>query len=322
MFNSSMFKSLRFPASTATRSTLRCLCILAFLTPGISLAADAPVEAKKPDKLYELRLYTANAGKLPELHARFRDHTLKLFEKHGMENIIYWTVSEGAAGDDTNNMLVYIIAHKDKAAADASWAAFRADPDWQAAQAKSEVNGKLLAKDPVSVFMIPTEFSPPQEPVTAKPDPSTPGAAPAPARLFELRKYNTGAAGLPATVDRFRAGEAALFPKNGMATLNFWTAADNSSFIYLLAHKDRETSRTAWTAFFNDFRQFQTEYNARGGAAGGRATPTPTALTAPAAPGAPAAPAARGAGRGGRGAGGGGGSEIRFLVPTDYSPRK
>ncbi len=84
-------------------------------------------------KLYELRFYTTNPGKLPDLHARFRDHTMGLFEKHGMENIIYWTVSKGTEedGDDKDNMLVYIIAHKDDAARSASWKAFMEDPEWQ-----------------------------------------------------------------------------------------------------------------------------------------------------------------------------------------------
>src|ERR1051325_10964500 len=100
----------------------------------IAMAAPARAAEDKPaGKLYELRLYTTNEGKLPDLDARFRDHTMKLFEKHGIENIAYWHVSEGAAGDDAKNLLVYIIAHKDKAAADKSWADFRADPDWQAA---------------------------------------------------------------------------------------------------------------------------------------------------------------------------------------------
>jgi NIPSNAP len=280
---------------------------------GARFANAQDAQAKKPDKLYELRLYTANEGKLPDLHARFRDHTMRLFEKHGIENIIYWTVSEGAAGDDAKNLLVYIIAHKDQAAATASWAAFQADPEWKTAAAKSEENGKLLAKAPGSVFMKPVDFSPADEPVNGKSN--------APARLFELRKYNDGEARVPATVDRFKSWEAALFAKHGMPPLGMWTAADNSAFIYLLAHKDRETSRTAWEGFFTDFR-------ARGGAG---AAPRGAGATQPAAArgdgttqpavaraGGTTQPAAR---RGGR-AGGGGGAEIRFLIPTDYSPRK
>lgn len=257
------------------------------LAPALAQAQD-----KAPPKVYELRICTCNEGKLPDLNARFRDHSMRLLAKHGMENIFYSTVSEGAAGDDAKNTLVYILAHKSRETADASWAAFRADPEWQEVQRKSEENGKFLAKPAVSIFMTPTDFSPPDPPVNGKSD--------APARLFELRKYNTGEAGLPGTVDRFKAGQAALFPKNNMTPIGFWTADDKSAFIYLLAHKDRETARKSWEGYFADFRQFMADYNARRG--GGPTT-------------------ARGGAAGGA-RGGGGGNEIRFLVPTDYSPRK
>src|SRR5262245_23269222 len=85
-------------------------------------------------KVYELRLYTAADGKLPALHERFRDHTVKLLARHGMESLYYWTISEGATvdGEDARNMLIYILVHKSREAADASWAAFRADPEWVA----------------------------------------------------------------------------------------------------------------------------------------------------------------------------------------------
>ena len=285
-----------------------CLVLICTLS---SRATAQGASEEKPKKLYELRLYTAAEGKLPELHARFRDHTMKLFEKHGMENVIYWTVSEGTRQDDAKNMLVYVLAHKDKAAAEKSWAAFRADPEWQAALKKSEENGKLTASAPVSIYMHPTDFSPPEEPANGKSD--------APARLFELRKYNDGPARVPSTVDRFKGWEAELFRKHGMQTVAFWTAEDNSAFIYLLAHKDRETSRKSWQGFFVDFRPAMAEYNAKRAAQQQQ-------------PAQPAAEPAQGAaqpnqqgGQGGarRGAGGGGGgAENRFLIPTDYSPRK
>jgi hypothetical protein len=134
-----------------------------------------------------------------------------------------------------------------------------------------------------------TDFSAPDEAPNKDSD--------APARLFELRQYNDGPDRVPSTVDRFGSGEKELFTKHGMETVKFWTATDNSAFIYLLAHKDRETSRQSWQAFFPDFRTFMQEYRSRNEDQN---------------------PGQR------RGQGGqrGGGNEVRFLVPTDYSPRK
>ena len=103
-------------------------------------------------QLYELRTYTAKDGRLDDLHSRFRDHTCKLFEKHGMKNIGYWMTE----GDDPK--LLYIISHKSKEAAKASWAAFRKDPKWQAAYKASTANGKLVKKVE-SQYLTATDFS-------------------------------------------------------------------------------------------------------------------------------------------------------------------
>jgi hypothetical protein len=109
--------------------------------------------------LFELRTYTASPDKLGELQARFRNHTLQLFEKHGMANIGYWIPADKDKGAD--NTLIYIVAHRNKAAADGSWAAFRSDPDWVKAKSASEVNGSLTAPNGVkSVYLQPTDYSP------------------------------------------------------------------------------------------------------------------------------------------------------------------
>jgi len=111
-------------------------------------------------RLFELRTYTATPGKLEDLNARFRDHTCKLFEKHGMVNFGYWTPMDKDKGAE--NTLIYIVAHKSKQAADASWNAFRADPIWVAAKKASEdkAGGSLTVPDGVkSVFMTPTDYS-------------------------------------------------------------------------------------------------------------------------------------------------------------------
>ncbi len=106
--------------------------------------------------VYELRVYHAAPGKLPDLLARFRDHTTKLFEKHGIKNIAYWTPTDEPAKSDT---LIYILQHPSREAAAANWKAFQDDPDWKAVRDKSEANGKLVEKVD-STYMALTDFSP------------------------------------------------------------------------------------------------------------------------------------------------------------------
>jgi NIPSNAP len=108
------------------------------------------------NRVYELRTYTCNEGKLEALKARFRDHTIEIFKRHGMESVGYWTPQDGPTSKTT---LIYILAHPSREAAAKNWADFRNDPEWQKVSAASEVNGKILAKPPESVFMDPTDFS-------------------------------------------------------------------------------------------------------------------------------------------------------------------
>lgn len=107
-------------------------------------------------RVFELRTYTAAPGKLEALNTRFRDHTNKLFVKHGMTMIGYWTPADGEKKDNT---LVYILAYPSREAAKKAWAAFREDPDWIKAKADSEVNGSLTVHVD-SVFLNPTDYSP------------------------------------------------------------------------------------------------------------------------------------------------------------------
>ena len=106
-------------------------------------------------KVYELRIYQAAPGKLDSLVARLREHTDKLFAKHGMTSLAYWTALDEPAKSST---FFYILEHPSREAAAANWKAFQDDPEWQAAKAKSEENGKLVDKVD-STYLTLTDFS-------------------------------------------------------------------------------------------------------------------------------------------------------------------
>lgn len=107
-------------------------------------------------RVFEMRIYHTNPGKLQDLHARFRDHTNHLFVKHGITLIGYWTPAEGPEAENT---LIYIIAHESREAAKKSWAAFRVDPEWKKVYSESRADGALVNKVE-SKFLTPTDFSP------------------------------------------------------------------------------------------------------------------------------------------------------------------
>lgn len=115
---------------------------------------------EKMSRVYELRTYTVLPGRLPALHKRFAEHTMKLFERHGIQNEMYWVPTDDARKDNT---LIYIISHESQETADRSWKAFGADPEWIKARDASEADGKILAKPPERVFMKLTDYSPPRQ---------------------------------------------------------------------------------------------------------------------------------------------------------------
>jgi hypothetical protein len=118
----------------------------------------APVaHAQGSTRVFEMRTYTAGPGKFEALKSRFRDHTLRIFEKHGMTNIGYWIPADPPKSETT---LVYIIAHPSREAAKKSWDAFRADPEWQKVAKESQKDGPLMPSPPESVFLNPADFSP------------------------------------------------------------------------------------------------------------------------------------------------------------------
>lgn len=134
-------------------ATIFCFAIFALSGSG---AAEEPKPGAQPNRFFELRTYHAAEGKLEALHARFRDHTNGLFQKHGMTIIAFWTPADEPA---SKNTLIYVLAYPDREAREKAWKAFQSDPDWVQAKAASEKDGTLVVKVD-SVFMNPTDYSP------------------------------------------------------------------------------------------------------------------------------------------------------------------
>jgi hypothetical protein len=116
----------------------------------------ASADTQSKGRVFEIRTYTAEEGRLDALHARFRNHTVKLFEKHGMTNIGYWTPEDAPL---SRNTLIYVLAHPSREAAKKNWDEFRNDADWKKARDESEASGKIVSKVE-SVFMDATDYSP------------------------------------------------------------------------------------------------------------------------------------------------------------------
>ena len=133
---------------------LAALLLLAGFAAGA--VTQSTLAAQPAARVFELRTYTAPEGKLGDLHARFRSHTLRIFEKHGMTSVIYLAPMDAPASE---NQLVYLLAHKSREAAKESWAAFTNDPEWKKVASESQVNGRIVAKVD-SVFLTATDYSP------------------------------------------------------------------------------------------------------------------------------------------------------------------
>lgn len=190
--------------------------------------------------VYELRTYTTNEGKLDPLNARFRDHTVKLFQRHGIESVGYWVPTDEEKSKDT---LIYIIKHESRDAAKASWKAFGADPDWKKAAAESGV-GKLATK-PESVYMEATDYSPEwQNDGNDEND------------VFELRIYKAAPGKLALLDARFRDHTIRLFKRHGIKSVGYWHPTEEpdaaDTLIYLVEHDSPEAARESWAAFSAD----------------------------------------------------------------------
>ena len=133
-----------------------CTVFAAGFAAGQWLDVGGEAQAQGRGKVFELRTYTSPEGRLNDLVARFRNDTLRIFEKHGMENVGYWLPTDAPA---SSNTLIYILAHDSRDAATKSWAAFRDDPEWKAVTERTQANGPIVSKVE-SVFLEATDFSP------------------------------------------------------------------------------------------------------------------------------------------------------------------
>lgn len=194
----------------------------------------------EPSRVYELRIYHTFPGKFEALQTRFREHTLGLFERHGMENIGYWTPVDG-----DGETLVYLLGFASRESQKAAWEGFLNDADWKAAYAASIVGGRLVSS--IESFNLDaTDYSP--ELVVEKLEP---------ARLFELRRYRTPAGGLGNLDARFREHTLGLFGRHGMENVAYFHLAAGSegegeTLIYFLAHRDRAARDASFDAFRAD----------------------------------------------------------------------
>lgn len=213
------------------KSLLSLFLMCSFVTAGLQAADTAPV--------YELRIYTVHPGKMPDMLARFRDHTCALFEKHGMVNIGYWLPLK----EEEAHKLHYVLKHASREAAKASWTAFVNDPEWIKVRDASEANGKIVAKVD-SIYLAATDYSPAVPALTGR-------------HVFELRTYVCNDGKLDALDARFRNHTLKLFAKHGMTNLPYWHPTDadkgaGKTLIYLLAHDSVEAAKKSFDAFRAD----------------------------------------------------------------------
>jgi hypothetical protein len=212
--------------------------VLTLFVAGLALAQNQ--SPARDSRCFELRTYYAAPGKLEALNARFRNHTLAIFEKHGMANIGYWMPA-----DNPDNKLTYILAFPSRDAAKKSWGEFAADPEWQKVVKESEADGRLVAKVE-STYLTATDYSPEIKS-------SKSGGT----RLFELRTYTAAPGKLEDLHARFRNHTRKLFEKAGMTNFGYWTPMDknkgaDNTLIYILAHKNKEAADASWKAFRDD----------------------------------------------------------------------
>ncbi len=199
----------------------------------------SPPNIPKDTLCYELRIYTSPKGKLNDLMRRFRNHTTKLFEKHGMTNVGYWTPL-----DNPDEKIYYILSYPNRAARDASWKAFMADTTWQRVWKESEVDGKIVSKVE-SIFLKTTDFSPNNFKNSSN------------SNVWEFRIYTATPNNLETLLERFRGFTVNRFAQYGMTNKAYWTATDaaqgsDKMLYYFLTHPSPDAAKAAFDKFRAD----------------------------------------------------------------------
>jgi hypothetical protein len=244
---------------------LLALCFFAILL-GVTSCSTTGSKQTADTRCFEMRIYTAPAGRLNDLHARFRDHTMALFEKHGIQNIGYWVPI-----DNQENKLIYVIAYPNRDVQKKMWNDFASDPDWKVAQAASEKNGRIVSKVE-SYFLTSTDYSPMIQITKSNPP-----------RTFELRTYTTTPGKLANLDERFRDHTINLFKKYGMQNVVYWhrmpdqkNAAD--TLVYILAHKSQKAGLASFDGFRKDPKWVAAKQASEDKAGGSLTVPDPNGV--------------------------------------------
>lgn len=219
--------------------------LLAFATNTLAQKADADkVKGVKWAELgnayFEMRTYHCNENKRPDLIRRFKDHTLRLLERHGITNVAYFIPT-----DPNNNSLTFVLAYPDQASRDVRWNNFINDPEWKEAAKQSEANGKLVAKVDQTFMKMAPELSSKIKSSKGNDE-----------RIFELRTYHCFPGKLETLNTRFRDHTRKLFEKHGMTNVVYWHTVPQDGaqpkLVYLLAHKNEEVAKASFDAFRKD----------------------------------------------------------------------
>ena len=201
----------------------------------------APAEDSKPVTVYEMREYYAKPGKLDAIHARFKDHTKSLMQKHGITPVAFFV----PVGENKDNKLVMFFSFPSMKAREVAWSKYLADPDAKKAFMESEKDGPLEGRVEMR-FLTATDYSPALKVEKAKEE-----------RVFELRTYTATNGNLGLLNDRFKDFTIKLFEKYGMTNVVYWNVLkgepdDNRLLVYLLAHKSKETAAKSFDEFRKD----------------------------------------------------------------------